>query len=463
LGAVLRLDAVTADFESERLAMNAIDKSDYNVLIYSPVLGTGFDIQRYHDYTYLIANGNQLAPNDWVQMVGRVRNTGGLGFFIAPRALNLLDTQNSLDAQLNDRVQASSVPLGYIDETDAIAKDAYTRLTASRNYMKNNAYGFFIAMLLKEGWGVPTITDIGDETIKGMFKPTREAIKAMKLDAILSIPSNDYKDISDEIYQEFRRDQELHGIQLITREAHWANQAWRVFDLTGITNNEETVTFFSSKANVKAFLVLNDFTRGKAYGQDQKEADERMILHKRQFATGKDAVIRKMLVAIWGTDDLAQIAQLGNGGAFSEAELIERLTRAGLADDGITGWFKAKLATHWDWRAGKHSDSTIAIVRYTLARIGMKLAYDQVMKDGERFYIYRLDLARYELLERFAKARDAYLIAKARGASLSRSIEEDSLDGCKEYHTGQRGLSLLERLKRQLQDHHGYVNQPPPI
>lgn len=418
-GTGIYLSAQTIDLERERLALQDLDKAEYQYLIYTPVLGTGYDITREHDAVYLVGIGNHLTAYDWLQGIGRVRNAKQLCYFIPEQQTNVrLDTADAIEARLGAKMLSLQTQHdgthsigGYAriygtNVIDSFAMSTYSLIQAVQNSIRNNAYGHWLEGILRHGWSVPAVNDRSNEEVEKALSAMKEKIKTANITSMLSIAPSEY--ITDIDYNQVRSTQERTGFQYITDAVFWSNQAWKVFNLTGIPNNPETADYFYTSTNRKRFMNYYIRTRRLASSIDQAEYRQQRLMHKRQFAMGKDALIRQMLGAIWGTDDYAVI--VASNQHFTEQDVIERFNKAGLADeDGVTNKLKNDLAVQFGWHAKKHSSDHLDILRYMLSKDGMKLCYRQQMVNGERSYIYWLDADTYQQLERFALARDSYL------------------------------------------------------
>jgi hypothetical protein len=291
------------------------------------------------------------------------------------------------------------------DTLDARALDGYAKMQASRNRMKNHQAGYWLEGLDRHGYGIPVIDDSSNQLIEDALKNMKESIKTASITKMLPVAETEF--VTDEGYNSLRRDQDRTGQQLITEQIYWANQAWGIFNLTGIPNNEETLDYFYTPTNRNRFLAFYREHFQLAPALDEEEARRKVLVHRRQYATGKDDLLATLLRAIWGKNSLTDIATLQQ--QFTEDEALERFTNAGLADsNGITVGLQNRLATIFNWRVD-YSHKPLAVLRWVLRKYGMKLASKQHMIRGERFYLYWFDEAEFMKLRAFALSRRDYL------------------------------------------------------
>jgi len=412
------LDSHTIDFERQRQALQNLNEADYQYIIYSPVLGTGYDITRAFDAVFLVGFGTHLTAHDWLQGVGRCRNARELVYYVRERKTKTPhDTATAVEAVYQSRMLATPNATGF-DSLDGRALDGYCKMQASRNRMKNHQAGYWLEGLDRHGYGIPVIDDSVNQLIEDALKNMKETIKTASIAKMLPIAETDF--VTDEAYNGLRRDQDRTGQQLITEQTYWNNQAWGIFNLTGITNNEETLDYFYSPTNRNRFLAFYRQHFQLAPALDEEEARRKVLVHRRQYATGKDDLLATLLRVVWGKNSLADISTLQQ--QFTEDEALERFTKAGLADsNGITVGLQNRLATIFNWRVD-YSHKPLAVLRWVLRKYGMRLASKQHMLHGERFYLYWFDESEFMKLRTFAVARLDYL----------KRVDHISLTGFKE-------------------------------
>ena len=397
-GKVIYFDSETVDFERQRKALSNLDKADYQCIIYTPILGTGYDIQRHFDAVYLIGVGGHLTAHDWLQGIGRCRNARELCYFISERQVKLPhDTARAVEGVVQSRMQATPKATGF-DAIDARALDGYAKMQATRNLMRNNAYGFWLEGLNRQGWMIPVLDESSNQLIEDSLKTMRESIKTASVASMTAVAEIDF--VTTDSYTELRRAQDRTGQQYITEQTYWNNQAWQIFNLTGITNNEQTLNYFYHHQNRNRLIQYHRKQYGLAPQIDEEESRNQTLAHRRQYATGKDALLDTLLQVVWDTTAFADIATLQQ--QFTEDDVSERFTNAGLADsNGITVGLQNRLATIFNWRVD-YSHKPLAVLRWVLRKYGMKLASKRHMLEGKRFYLYQFDEAEYAMLEQFA-------------------------------------------------------------
>ena len=410
----LTINAESAYYEDQDNALRDLDRADYTVLLYTSVIGTGFDIQRYHDHVSLIATANHLTPYDHLQMLGRARNVGGVSYYIRHKTNSVLDTEHAIAIELRDRMELSGTLRSHGNSTDSDAMDAYVSIKERKNLLRNNGYNYFVAGLCAEGYPVPKLIDHRDEAIAQMLSTIPQRLAEMELEAMDAIPHEDYHNFTDTALNELRYKQRVLGVSLIPKECTLANKKWKIYDLTGRAD-KETLARFALRRDITKFKKYRTYTRKLEHTIDQRERDQDRILHKRRYAVGEYRFMRRIFSAIWGSDELSEIAMAceRGDGLFTPKELHERLKRAGLMDgDGMSDYVKSLLATFWGWRSNKHSNDPIDMIRFVLGRIGMKLtmcAHHRITRDGERQYRHGLDVMVYREMEHWALARDRWL------------------------------------------------------
>jgi hypothetical protein len=149
---------------------------------------------------------------------------------------------------------------------------------------------------------------------------------------------------------------------------------------------------------------------------DRSEGRENYLLNKRRHRLGQRNLLVKVIQLVFGEQGL------GFEGELTGAEIEERMAQFIAAHEH-------DMRLYFNRRADL-SDKPVAIFRWLLTRIGVRLASRQVERQGARFMVYFLDAEHLAKWQGYATARRAHLAQQLAGAppKITNSVEDNLRD-----------------------------------
>jgi len=399
------------------------------VLICSPSMATGIDVQAQVSAVYgVFFRHNWLNVYKVLQMMMRYRQAD-------ERQLCLVGGGPDADPVARNAAEALQIDIKRAEETAKAAEfsryNIETTTSTTRAIAKLNAmfgesvsqqhYDFFsymVAGLIDEGFQVqygdkdyPHVTEAIIETRSIRADVTRD--KTLKADPI----------DPDELE---KRSGQMTSAEL--EEASYGVLRWKIEQLTCKPITEESYDLFHnprSRADFRRLInQLQPVEELKLF--DRHEAAESVLLSKRKHVTRNRDLIAGAIAAVFGDKWL-----LGSTSQLTESEIRERMTA--YLDEHLE-----EIRTYIDHRWKECSNEEINILRRLLKRIGLKLERKQLMRDGERFYVYwinethrnlLLDYARHALKKR-AENSDYFIHGKPlKDSNTNEVMPDDMPDG----------------------------------
>lgn len=210
--------------------LNDPDKEMPQVLIFSPAIGSGVDIQTPFDAVFLIDTIGMLSAHDLVQMVGRFRNCRERHSYVKALFLGKRETnrdrilEHRLEAAIRTGQWAGFDKNGQVIFTEAQQKfDALlSHFDADRNRSLNDLPAHLYSLAIEGKWNVHFMEDKPNEDAKETTRNITKDAKEKQKSGILSAPI-----VDDDKYQE------LATRNALTQKAIWGNEKYKLLSYLG--------------------------------------------------------------------------------------------------------------------------------------------------------------------------------------------------------------------------------------
>ncbi|MEM6528287.1 MAG: hypothetical protein AAF653_08325, partial [Chloroflexota bacterium] len=371
----------------------------YDVVIYTPTLGSGVDIQAHCRAVCAFLYADVFSAADAHQLINRVRNTEEVNVYLHGGTGQHDDNVRSI----YEHALASARLTGQLAQYDTHGIAIYTpqqrrlqgllsRFQAVENTSKNNFKAHFVQ--LATGYRSVTVNEDNLRDIRKQLAAVKDTLagewRALVLD-------------EDTMPVEPAELEHLAHDGTLTRRDRAGADRWRILYAAGHdTLTGEVYDALHLPAQRKALYQFRDVmhkNRRELAADDRDNAH--VDLHHRRHYTARTKILRV---------------------------IIRMLERAGVdmlaGDEADRAQITDVLAEHFDTIApqlrglfGRRSDKStdvIPLLRWLLARMGLKLTSRQIMRDGKRFRVYGIDgeqLTTWKALAR--SSRDAQLERRA--------------------------------------------------
>lgn len=372
---------------------------DIRVLIYSPSLGSGIDIQRRALAVFGLFRNRPLSPADMLQMMGRVRRAGERHAWV--QTLNgTAETDWQAIYEGIIRTAAYTAAICDFEASGIVAMPALHReieqllskYRAQRNRAMNNPVAYFAAYAQAEGYTL-AFEDGTDKALLQQWKAAKEAVKAQRKQARLTEEPVTYEQL-----ESHRR---AGTITPVIRAGH---DRFVIEDYVGLPIDSD---LYDTHHTAQQRLKTGRFAEMLAAGADLVEADrqraaEGTLPSKQRHSSQYRAFITLFCREGFGCEfeQLPDVLQ-----NIPAAELAARLA-------GFVQRYGDHLKRLFGWRPAAHSHEPIPVARWILSRYGLKMDRKQVMQGGQRFMVYSLNMESWTLREKYARARLAHLRLK---------------------------------------------------
>ena len=165
-------------------------------------------------------------------------------------------------------------------------------------------------------------------------------------------------------------------------------------DLTGITINPDIYDDLYTRERRQRVRRLADLLGDMEHLRkfDRREASDGTLLSRRghRYAVAQmiDATIRYVFHCT--PDQLPDVFQ-----DMTKADIEDRMT-------GFAELFGEQLVRLLGWRPGHQTHEPLDVLRWILSKIGAIVRYRQIMREGERFYLYSFDCKCWEKMLTYA-------------------------------------------------------------
>lgn len=385
-------EADTRDF------IKKIDKriKEVQLVVASPSLGTGIDIQTPIDHVFLVATDfDGLSHADLLQQLWRVRNPGTVHTWVHSKEYKKVIDPTTLRTEI---IEAGRVVIDYNEDgervvirnrTEELYLDLWCSNTAKLNYSTNRLNENFYKALSVAGWSIQWCEETVKQTdIDKEGKARKKAARELEIECLINAPIIDKAEYTALMK---KSDEDLtHGERTIAT-AYRIRLAYAVDVIT-----PEIALHYNGGDGARQVTNYLDITTkisdtDKLLNLDKKDA-QHVFLPDIRHRDIKASVRSKVLTLAFGTDDIDRII---NGDVATTKEGIDALeTWRKRASDrvkvmlGITG-------------TGTH------LVRSVLGQIGLSLVAEKrsVDANGKRFRSYRVKGSEFmnDIRERHAK------------------------------------------------------------
>lgn len=389
---VLLLTADNADGERQTAFIRDpnTEIGKYRAVLYSPVLGTGFDITAPVRAVIGVFGGAHLSAFDARQMIGRCRNTGETHVYLPKRTGALEENADAIYQLELDKAQGTRRKLfvdGVIGAEDSAAWQQqldylywHSRVTARRNWSMNHLRDHFVA--LANGYTIVT-ADADDPALDERHKAIKEAFEAQRKELTLTVAPVD-RDTFQRLKEAGRVDQ--------TAAAGY--ERWKIEKTVGATITPElrdALWTSAQRTAVRRFTDLLDSVALLKLADAQEDADG-VPIPRRSHRTKR----RNVVAAV-----LQQLQADGKTVELDRAEFERRL-------EPVIGKYRADLI-YFGWRDDRIPTETPAIVRGILRAYvggsGLILHSQQRTVAGAKVRFYQLDQVALDRLIELATRR----------------------------------------------------------
>ena len=131
--------------------------------------------------------------------------------------------------------------------------------------------------------------------------------------------------------------------------------------------------------------------------RDIQQAEDQFLLSRRGHYTMRQRLLKRLIRDVWGDGGLLEGAKDG----LTKADISARMT-------DFMQFHLADMVTFFGWRADQ-SHQPVSILRWMLGQIGIMLESEQVMRDGQRFRVYKVNEDALEKQRNYATLRRLHL------------------------------------------------------
>jgi len=399
-GSVLVVTRENADGEQQRAFLrdpNA-EIGQYRALIYSPIIGTGYDITAPVRAVVGIGAAFQTAE-DARQMLGRCRNAQEAHVWLPETSNSRPEDAAAIFQAGIDNAQKTHFAIS--DDGSAVCDIApalksfhkmHSLVMARRNNSTNNLRGRFVA--LSEGYKIEICTAESPalrETMRAIAEARTERLKALAL----QLPAIDA--------ETYRRAYEAGQV---TDEIEAAARRGKIESATGLTISPELrdrLWTADQRRQLRNFTdLLDDFAELKLF--DAEEAATGKPLHARAHRVVRRRVCNAFINVLISPD--------GETPTYSKSELEQALRP-------VIDEHAASLRGLFGWRPDR-CEGAASIARRVLKTVGLRLRSSQRMTNGQRERFYQLDGECLARMRELARARLA-MLARKRAAERDES------------------------------------------
>lgn len=365
---------------------------DLRVFIYSPSLGTGIDIKVPVRAVCAVFKGHHLAAGDLHQLLGRCRYTRETHAYVQPVQGRRLDDWEMI-YNIHER---NAIRTGEICDFNQAGIYAITpiqqsmlkllaMLEASRNRSMNDLLSYFVS--LSQGYHI-CYHDGEDHALREVLRSTSQQLAKDERDAVMTAEAVDYAEL--DMHRQ-------HGT--ITPEIRAGHRRWLIEDTVGERISD---TLYDDLYQPRAREQLRNFTdleteAESLQARDKQQAQDHFLLSRRGHYTMRQRLLKRLIRDVWGNGGLLEGAKDG----LTRAEISAHMT-------DFMQFHLADMVTFFGWRADQ-SHQPVSILRWLLGQIGLQLESEQIMRDGQRFRVYKINADDLEKQRKYASLRRLHL------------------------------------------------------
>lgn len=395
---VLLLHSENADELDISTAIGDVDRhlADVDLLIYTPVIGSGVDIQTRFDTQHALMWGGQLSAKDGLQLLRRVRNVQ-TAITICMKSDPSPDKHNPDQSEqikqqhlslyesiyLADRIpkayDGTGAPLSVEEQLSnhqRLHLELYCIVTADHNAQRNSPAAAYTALLEFEGHAVtvgekrkPSDAEVA---VLRTHKEQREARKEDEKQRILTtepIPEDELE--SKKKNGEYIEHEHLPGFQRWEIEQHY-----------GQTITDEIYQDYTSYG--PSISIVTDLLSSERDLEEHQvtEFQSQIPLHRMKHRYSRYRAIKALLARLFRLESAGSLTpELVSDNWFSVEDLdtFARYARK----------HSSKLSLLLGFTPSKYKRTT-DMLRAFLALLGLKLESQRTRHNGERRYLYRV-------------------------------------------------------------------------
>jgi hypothetical protein len=343
----------------------------YRAVIYSPVIGTGYDITAPVRAVVGVMDGNHLTAYDARQMVGRCRAAREIHIWLPNGEGGREENPATIEREAIERRERSTYRLiqnGRVvsaELPDAQRSYCYWhgRVMARRNASMNRRRAHFVELC--KGYTVEFIEGQGDKTLDSKLRAIRDARKEVLAGLVLTAPVV--------TADEFRKLRDSGKVTDTAAAGHLRGQIEDVIGQSITPELRDQLWTHHQRAALRAFTDLFD-DPAELELIDAQEDKANIPLPRRQYRYTRRGVRLAFLNAL---------VENGKPLEMTKADLETALAP-------IIGKYADDLRLYFDWRADR-CKSTAAIARRVLDSVGLVLASAQRRVEGKLTRFYQLD------------------------------------------------------------------------
>jgi hypothetical protein len=367
------------------------------LFIYSPSLGTGIDIKVPVRAVCAVFKGHHLPAGDLHQLLGRCRSTQETHAYVQPvKGRRLDDWQMIYNMHERNAIRTGEIcdfnqeGIYAITPIQQSMLKLLSLLEASRNRSINDLLSYFVS--LSQGYHV-CYHDGENHALREELRESKQILAKIERHNVMQAEPIDHAQM------------DLHRQEgTLTPEIRAGHRRWLIEDSVGCTLDDQ---LYDDLHAPKAREHLRHFTdlatdELELRQRDQQQASDDHLLHQRNHHTMRQRLLKRLIRDVWGEEGLEAGTELG----LSKADITARMT-------DFMQLHLVDLVTFFKWRADQ-SQQSVAILRWMLSQIGLKLESEQVMRDGQRFRVYRINSDDYEKQRHYARLRREHLLEQAR-------------------------------------------------
>lgn len=338
----------------------------YRVVITSPLIGTGIDIQAPVYAVFGSFMSGHLKPNDALQQIARYRNAQRRGIALSRRQRHFETSAQTLHEQALQRANITRQKLNIAhSEENTTASKLWAKAEAHANYQKNVFWHYFCQLASKEGFQLSF--DYAEiESIQESIKDERTQLIQTHDALRLQLTGM----TSDEFRQRQRDDS-------LKREDYFRLERWRIERTTGRHLTPELLKRYKLPRQQRALIHFTDYMQNQQQAQWTDLEQLESPIHQRQHRTVQQELFDTCVKTIFDSLDNTD---------YLHAEELE--TRAQHFIEENLGMIQRFIDGRYDL-----SQKPIAIIRRILRYFGINLETktNNQVKEGEpRRQLYRI-------------------------------------------------------------------------
>lgn len=385
---------INSDNSNSEEVQNLINDPDphlplYDVVITSPTMGTGIDIQTPVAAVHGFFFNQPLDPTDYMQMMGRFRNAEERHIYVSPH-YSTADTDheviyNKHVRRMTDTARVADFDEHGIEKLPAIQEKILrlqSRLKADSNYQHQDGRGYTRLLAKDAGYTVTIVEQKLCPVTREKLKEARATVKDARIEATLTESPIDH-----EQFQEHRQNGTLNW------KLRCAHERYKIEEYIGSDIDSEIFEKLGTARKRQAldrFIDLHTSLEQQA-ARDRQDALDQHQITKRDHSSMKRLIFEEATIRIWG------LAGIWSAEKITEAVFRERAT-------AFVKLHLREIKLYIDGRPDL-SEDPIRVIRRIFAAICLKLKSRQKMVNGERFMVYAIDAkVRAETIQ-YAKQR----------------------------------------------------------